>query len=53
MTEKTCEQCDRPFYPREAKQRFCCRLCSEAWWVAERSRAMALLRQQQQEETRA
>jgi hypothetical protein len=46
---KNCDHCGEPFIPREAKQRFCCKACNDAWWVAERSRAMAAYRQQQQE----
>jgi predicted RNA-binding Zn-ribbon protein involved in translation (DUF1610 family) len=47
---KTCEQCGEEFWPREAKVRFCCPECNQAWWSAERSRAWAAWRQRRQEE---
>jgi hypothetical protein len=42
-----CEQCNEEFIPYVGRQRFCCRGCSDAWWIAYRSRAMAAYRQQQ------
>ena len=50
MTEARCDHCNQPFTPREAKQRFCCRACSQEWWQAERSRALEFYRHQQREQ---
>lgn len=44
MTEKKCAQCGEPFIPREAKQRFCCRACSAAFFQEKRRLAVALYR---------
>jgi len=46
---KTCEQCSKPFPPREAKQRFCCRECSVAWFQNERREAVRRYRQTEQD----
>src|SRR6516225_2052435 len=43
----SCEQCNHVFIARVAGQRFCCRQCSDAWWTAEHSRAMAERRERQ------
>ena len=43
-TMKHCDRCGEPFIPREAKQRFCCRTCSNAWFAEERREAVRLLR---------
>lgn len=45
MTQKQCEQCSEPFFPREAKQRFCCRDCSIDWFANERRQALEFFRQ--------
>jgi DNA-directed RNA polymerase subunit RPC12/RpoP len=37
---KNCDRCNEPFTPREAKQRFCCRACSDAWFANERREAV-------------
>src|SRR5580698_8811631 len=50
MPDKNCEQCNDPFSPREAKQRFCCRACSDEWFQNERREAVRLLRQSAREE---
>lgn len=42
---KTCEQCGGEFEPREAKQRFCCRACSDEWYQAERRQAVKAFRE--------
>jgi hypothetical protein len=42
-----CNQCEKSFSPREASQRFCSDDCRQAWWTAERSRAMAERRERQ------
>jgi len=47
---KNCDQCNVPFTPREAKQRFCCRACSDAWFAEERREAVKRQREQQQHE---
>jgi predicted RNA-binding Zn-ribbon protein involved in translation (DUF1610 family) len=44
---KTCEHCGEEFIGREAKVRFCCPECNQAWWVSERSRAWAAWKAQQ------
>ena len=41
-----CDYCTKPFEPREAKQRFCTRECSQEFWKEERRQAMELRRQQ-------
>jgi hypothetical protein len=41
-----CDNCKQPFSVRVAGQRFCCRPCSDQWWVAERSRAIKAWRGQ-------
>jgi hypothetical protein len=41
----SCEWCGEPFNPREAKQRFCCRDCSIAFYDEERREAVKLYRQ--------
>jgi hypothetical protein len=51
---KKCQQCGEPFAPYVGRQRFCCRVCSDAWYAAERKEAVALLRQSREtEEQRA
>lgn len=45
---KNCDQCGEPFTPREAKQRFCCRACSDAWFARERREAVKRYRQTEQ-----
>jgi hypothetical protein len=44
-----CEACNRVFAPRVALQRFCCRQCSDQWWSVQRSKGLALLRQQEEQ----
>ena len=46
MTNRTCDRCSEPYVPREAKQRFCCRACSDAWFANERRQAVQLFREQ-------
>jgi hypothetical protein len=43
-----CDNCKQDFIVRVAGQRFCCRPCSDQWWVKERSRAIKAWRAQQQ-----
>jgi predicted RNA-binding Zn-ribbon protein involved in translation (DUF1610 family) len=47
---KTCDQCEREFFARESKVRFCCPECNRQWWVQRRSRAMAMLAQAEKAE---
>jgi len=49
MSEKRCERCDEPFWPREAKQRFCTRACSDASYAEERREAVKQFRQQKEQ----
>lgn len=45
MTDKTCEQCNEPFAPREAKARFCSSVCKVEWFAEERRQALEAFRQ--------
>jgi hypothetical protein len=45
---KNCDHCDEAFLPREAKQRFCCRACSVAWFANERREAVKRYRENEQ-----
>jgi uncharacterized Zn ribbon protein len=47
-TMKHCDQCNEPFTPREGKQRFCCRACSDAWFANERREAVKRYRETEQ-----
>jgi hypothetical protein len=49
MAEKICEFCANPFTPIMERQRFCCRVCLDAWFAEERREAVALLRQRNRE----
>jgi len=49
MSEKKCDQCSEPFVPREAKQRFCCRACSVAWFQNERREAVKRFRETEEQ----
>jgi hypothetical protein len=49
MSDRTCGRCNEPYVPREAKQRFCCRACSDAFFADERRRALQLFRAQRSE----
>ena len=44
-------RCKGEFIPREAKQKFCCRECSIAFFQNERREAVAVYRQQRERET--
>lgn len=46
MNKARCQQCNEVYLPRRYDQRFCCKQCSDAWWAAERTRAIELLRSQ-------
>ena len=39
-----CENCDRSMRPYLARQRFCCRACSDNWFQAERRQAIEWFR---------
>lgn len=44
MTERRCENCRKPYQPRQYNQRFCSGTCNDAWRHAEQRRAIELLR---------
>jgi predicted RNA-binding Zn-ribbon protein involved in translation (DUF1610 family) len=46
---KQCENCAEAFVPREAKVRFCCPSCNQEWWVNRRAKAMAQLREREEQ----
>jgi hypothetical protein len=50
MNEKLCEWCGDQFYPRELKQRFCCRACSVSFYDEERREGVRLYRRLKAEE---
>lgn len=43
---KKCQQCGDDFAPYVGRQRFCCTDCAQAFYAAERRRAVQLLRAQ-------
>jgi protein-arginine kinase activator protein McsA len=45
MAEKSCENCGNPFNQYMDRQRFCCRVCSDAWFQNERRQAVEWFRQ--------
>ena len=47
---KRCEECDAEFIPYMARQKFCCRVCSDAWYASERRQAVEFFRQQRNRE---
>jgi hypothetical protein len=53
MGERRCDRCSEPYVPREAKQRFCCRACSDAWFAEERREAVKHYRQARETEQHA
>jgi hypothetical protein len=40
-----CHQCKTEFLQRQASQRFCSRVCSDAWHLAERQAALRAYRE--------
>lgn len=50
MPYLNCAECNEPFAPREAKQRFCCQACRIEWFADERREAVKRHREQQQRE---
>ncbi len=55
-TNKTCDNCSRPLEPgplaakRAPHQRFCGRLCRQAWHSRERAEGIALLKQKREQD---
>jgi hypothetical protein len=45
-----CEQCNKEFFLYVARQRFCCRACSDAWFAEERREAVRQFREQREQE---
>jgi hypothetical protein len=43
-----CERCGDDFWPRMSGQRFCCKVCGDAWFAEERRAAVQAFRQAQQ-----
>jgi hypothetical protein len=50
MPQHKCAECGEPYVPREAKQRFCTPVCRIEWFANERREAVAMLRQQRQQD---
>ncbi len=44
MPERQCEQCGNAYTPHQHNQRFCTRICSDAWWRDTRREGVDLLR---------
>jgi hypothetical protein len=57
MIERTCEACLEKFTPHQQRrnriQRFCCRVCSDAWFADERRAAVEFFRRNRGEATAA
>lgn len=45
---KKCERCGDDFTPYMGRQRFCCRVCSDAWFANERRAAVRRYRETEQ-----
>ena len=48
---RRCENCGNEFTPYQGRQRFCCRVCSDAWFAQERREAVRQLRERQEPQT--